>query len=114
MEDEQEGLPGVLGVEKRGSLLWLSVTPNPNSGDPSVVVPLEEATPRDAWMSPGSGHYLTVSESEPAAKVVCFSDVNRAGSQLARGGSAVCFVNHPELWAAFDRIVAGLGPCGKL
>lgn len=50
----------------------------------------------------------------PQAKVVCFGDVNRALTQLQRGGGAICFVSNTALWSLFDGIVAATLECGVM
>ena len=39
------------------------------------------------------------------AQVLCFADINRAGSQLIRGGGAACFVDSPGMWKLFNSII---------
>lgn len=38
-------------------------------------------------------------------QVLCFADINRAGSQLIRGGGAACFIDNPGMWKLFNSII---------
>lgn len=57
---------------------------------------------------------LDVRAGGPKAKVVCFGDVNRALTQLQRGGGAICFESNAALWSLFDGIVAATLDCGVI
>eukprot|EP00884_Botryococcus_braunii_P003767 jgi/Botrbrau1/13391/Bobra.0194s0022.2 len=61
----------------------------------------------------GAGGPAVDEEVNGSAQVVWFGDVNRAESQLYRGGGAICFANR-ELWTIFDGIVAELLDCGEM
>lgn len=38
-------------------------------------------------------------------QVFCMADINRATSQLIRGGGAACFTNNMDLWTLFGSII---------
>ncbi|KAL5111712.1 hypothetical protein TcWFU_003143 [Taenia crassiceps] len=45
-----------------------------------------------------------------AERWICFGDINRSGSQFARGGGALC-VEHPKIWKRFYNLVVQVEAC---